>query len=157
MEFKDAIEVIKKYNNAEISEALRWITPVEYHSKKYKECFEKLAKSYKELMQEINRDKPIELNRKYWATEWSWSPMCDGRVVCAETIREHAVIDGIDCYFTNNNNRVYFKEHLFEDKEDAENACNWQNSFGYDYDNTISRQRDIMKLIGFENCHWKLK
>lgn len=83
--------------------------------------------------------------------------MCDGRGVYEEIIREHAVVNGIDCYFTNENNRVYFKEDLYEKKEDAELMCDWQNSFGYDYETMISRKNDVRKYITFDNCHWKYK
>jgi hypothetical protein len=157
MEFQEAIDIIKKYNNPEIDEALRWITPAEFKSNHYKECFENIVKTYKDMLKEINKNKIIILGRPCWATEWSWNPCCDGRGVYEEVMREHAIINGIDCYFTNKNNRVYFKEHLFENKEDAKKACSWQNSFGYDYENIVSRERDIMEFIRFNNGHWRYK
>jgi len=157
MEFQEAIDVIEKYNNPEIEEALRWIISAEYNRKCYKKYFENIAKVYKDMLEEINKNKIVILGRPCWATEWSWSPLCDGRGVYEEVMREHAIINGIDCYFTNKNNRIYFKEHLFENKEDAEKACKWQNSFGYDYEDIVSREKDIRKFIIFENYHWKYK
>lgn len=112
---------------------------------------------YHKMVDLLTKNKEIELNKKYWVSEWSWMPIYDGIYPCEEIIREHAVIDGIDCYFTNKNNRVYFKEDIFENKEDAEEMCKWQNSFSYDYDSQISKANIVNKLITFENYHWKLK
>jgi hypothetical protein len=116
------------------------------------------VKKLHKLLTILQKNKKIELNKQYYTTEWSWYPMSDGRFVYEETIREHAVIQGVDCYFTNANNRIYFKEDLYENKEDAEEMCKWQNGLkGYDYDDKLSRERYIKQFITFEAYHWKYK
>lgn len=157
MNIEKEISLIKSFNIPEINEAMRFVDSALYKGDRYKENFEKMVTAYKNMLSQIHKDKEIELNKTYWVTEWSWSPMCDGRYVYEETIREHAVINGVDCYFTNKNNRVYFKEYIYTDKEEAERVCDWQNSFGYDYDEFISREADIRPFIEFVAYHWKLK
>ena len=143
MKIEEAVQIIKSFDIPEINEAMRWITPMIYERDKYKENFIKMVKIYKKMLPTIHKDKEIELNKTYWVTEWSWSPMCDGRFVYEETIRSHKVINGIDCYFTDSNYRTYFKEDIYESREEAEEVVRWQNKFAYDYETIISRQNDI--------------
>lgn len=157
MDIKECIKIIESFEVPEINEAMRFIRSALYERDSYKKNFNQIIKAYKNMINNIHKDKVVELNKTYWVTEWSWNPMCDGRYVYEETIREYANINGIDCYFTNKNNRVYFKEDIFTDKEEAQNACDWQNSFGYTYEECVSRENDVRRLIEFENYHWKLR
>jgi hypothetical protein len=157
MEAQEAVQIIKSYNIAEINEAMRFIQSAIYRRDCYKKYFEEMVKVYKEMLIVVQNEKQIDLNKKYWVTEWSWNPMCDGRIVCEETIREHAIINGIDCYFTNMNNRIYFKEDIYATKEEAIKVLSWQNNFGYDYNAIISRENDVRNFIKFENYQWKYK
>ena len=110
-----------------------------------------------ELFDITQKNKIITLDKTYYVTEWSHQLLCDGRYVYKEIIRDYARINGIDCYFTNTNNRIYFKEDLYETETEAEEMCRWQNSFGYDYETKISRENIIKNFITFEDCHWRYK
>lgn len=156
-EIENYVKTIKAFDIPEINEAMRYIDSALYERECYEKYFKQMVEVYKNILPIIYKDKNIELNKTYWVTEWSWSPMCDGRYAYEETIREHAVINNIDCYFTNKNNRVYFKEDIYNNKEDALKALKWQNSFAYDYNDIVSREHDIMSLIEFENFHWKYR
>lgn len=157
MEIEKAIEIIKSFDIPEINEAMRFVLPKLHERDVYKNNFKKMVNKYKEILDNSQKDKVIELNKTYFVSEWSWSPMCDGRFVYEETIREHTIINGIDCYFTNTNNRIYFKEDIYETRKEAEKACEFQNSFTYEYEMLISRERDVREYISFVNYHWRLK
>ena len=138
-----------------IKEIGRWVSSLFYTIDSNNETIAKLVSKYHEYTE--LQVKEIEFGKKYFVCEWSWSSLCDGRFVYEEIIREHAVIDGIDCYFTNKNNRVYFKEDIYDNKEDAEKMCDWQSSFSYDYETMISKQNRVMKLIEFDYYHWRYR
>lgn len=157
MKIEEAIKIIKSYDIPEINEVMRFVRSALYSGESNKRNFEEMVKVYKIMLNTVQKDKEIELNKTYYVTEWSKNSLIDGRFVNEETIREHAIINGIDCYFTNSNNRVYFKENIYTNKEEAQEVCNWQNSFGYDYEMVVSRENDVRKFIDFENFHWKLK
>lgn len=152
---KEELDLLKSLKNDDVKQAIGNIESALWEGDTYEKYFNKMMKAYKELLPIVYKDKEIELNKKYWVTEWSWSPICDGRGVYEEIIRDHAVVNDIDCYFTNKNCRVYFKEDIYENKEDAERACKWQNSFGYKYETNISRKNDVN--IHFDSwCHWHI-
>lgn len=102
------------------------------------------------LLDLYTKNKEIELGKTYYTCEWSWQPICDGIFVYEEIIRDYKIVEGIDVYFTNKNYRMYLKEDLYENKSDAQKMCNWQNSFGYDYDSKISRLNLVRKHLKYE-------
>jgi len=150
---KDLID--NNQDNLIIKEIGRWVSSLFHTIDSNNETIAKLVFKYHEYTE--LQTKEIEFGKKYFVCEWSWNPICDGRFVYEEIIREHAVIDGIDCYFTNKNNRVYFKEDIHETEEEAEKTCDWQCSFGYDYETMISKQNRVLKLITFDNYHWRYR
>jgi len=81
-----------------------------------------------------HNDKRIEFHKAYWAAEWSRSPIADGIYPCRETITQHDLVNGVNVYRTDTNNRFYFPWELYEDEQACKNACDLFNDFGYGYD-----------------------
>lgn len=117
--------------------------------------------SVHKLIDLLQKNKNIEIGKEYFASEWSWQPVCDGIFVYPEIIRSSTIVDGIEVYFTNDNYRIYLKEDLFETEEQCKKMCDWKNSFGYDYECGIDRKRLIKdKLEYFHRLNkimWRVK
>ncbi len=141
-----------KIFNFKTGEEIKPYIPKEDNSEKYNINISQIQ----ELIALSQKNKVIELEKTYYTVEWSWQPICDGRFVYEEIIREHKIVNNIDVYFTNKNYRRYLKEDLYENKEDALKMCAWQNSFGYDYETKISRDNLIKNSLESENIGNKI-
>lgn len=108
------------------------------------------------LIDFYEQSKNIELNKTYWASEWSWQPMCDGIYSYEQEIRQHLVVEGIDVYFTNTNYRFYLKEDLYDSKDMCDKMCSWKNEFSYNYVVFIDRKKIIEDLIEYKEIDGKI-
>ena len=89
-----------------------------------------MDKIFNNLMVKYNY-KEIELNKTYWVSEWSWTPIADGYFAYEQTIRSVENIDGVMVYRTEKNNRKYFAWDLYETEEEAKKMSEFKNSYGY--------------------------
>jgi hypothetical protein len=101
----------------------------------------------------------VELNKEYWITEWSWTPICDGIYPYQEILRHVQLFNFFDkatenvgrfdyfcpVYQTTKNNRFYFPWEIFDSKQDAKIASRIYDSWGYDYD--CNRKTVLKKII----------
>ncbi|GAB6989516.1 hypothetical protein [Paenibacillus pini] len=78
--------------------------------------------------------KTVELDKTYWVSEWSWTPISDGIYSYEEHLRNSKVNNNITAYYTDKNYRTYFPWDIYETKEECDLACKLKNSFGYDWD-----------------------
>lgn len=85
------------------------------------------------MLYEQYKDKEIEIGKKYWVSEWSWSPMCDGYFPCEETIRYSYIDkDGSKVYISGGNYRVYMPYDICETEEEAKKICKIKGNYAYD-------------------------
>lgn len=106
-------EIIKKYIE-------------EYNDCKSLTSVQKILNDWKKLF----KDYDVELNKKYWVSEWSYNPTCDGIYEYEEIIRRK----DDRFYYAYSNFRKYFIWDIWEDKEEAEYVSDFKNRFGYDWD-----------------------
>lgn len=98
-------------------------------------------------LKQLYNGKNIELNKKYFVSEWSWNPICDGYNVYPETIRYMQEIDGFKVYTTGKNYRHYFSWDIHETEDTAREIANLKNSYGYDWCDMENNLIDKNKII----------
>ena len=97
-------------------------------------------------LKNLHNNKKIELGKKYFVSEWSWNPVCDGYIVCPEIIRHVQEIDGYKVYTTGKNYRHYFSWDIYDTEEQALEMTRLKDSYGYDWCK-IEKLIDESKLI----------
>lgn len=101
---------------------------------------------------ELTKNKIVEVNRKYFVSEWSWTPIADGIYVYEETISDCRDFGEVKAYCTGNNCRTYLPWDIYEAKEDCELITDFKNSFGYTWD---MEQEMFLSNIGAHNTMGK--
>ncbi|MED1665640.1 hypothetical protein [Brevibacillus laterosporus] len=107
--------------------------------KRFKEIVDTLDKRDKanalKTMKTLSKEKVEikELNKTYWVSEWSWTPISDGIYSCQEHLQQIKIFGELLTYYTGTNYRVYFPWDVYETKEECDEACRLKNSFGYDW------------------------
>lgn len=91
------------------------------------------AKKAIEILLDKTKDMEFDLDKRYYVSEWSWSPICDGIFVFEEVIRDVKDFGTTKAYCTKTNNRTYFPWDLFDNKSDCQKMCDFKNSFAYDW------------------------
>lgn len=98
-------------------------------------------------LKELHNDRYIELNKEYFVSEWSWTPIADGYSVFPETIRHVQEIDGYKVYTTGKNYRHYFAWDIHKTEEAARKMTNLKDSYGYDWCDVENHLIDKSKII----------
>lgn len=104
---------------------------------------------YEEMLElkKTHNGKKIKLNKEYYVSEWSWTPIADGYSVFPEIIRYAQEIDGYMIYTTGTSCRYYFAWDIHELKEDARRITDIKNSYCYDWCTKIERNLIDESLI----------
>lgn len=89
-----------------------------------------LSKEYNEL----DAMSKIKLDRVYWVSQWSWTPIVDGIFSYEETIREGYSYGEVSAYYTGLNYRTYFPWDICETKEECNEICSLKSKFSYDWE-----------------------
>lgn len=98
-------------------------------------------------LKELHNNREIELNKEYFVSEWSWSPLCDGYNVYPEILRYVQEIDGYKVYTTGKNYRHYFAWDIHETEDAAREITNLKDSYGYDWCDIENKLIDKSKII----------
>lgn len=101
-----------------------------------------------EWLIENTKNKEIFLGNKYYVSEWSWQPICDGIYVYEEYVRDCKDFGVVKAYCTCDNCRTYFPWDIYESEDECQVMTNFKNSFGYDWDIAIS---EYIKKIQAKN------
>ncbi|MFC3803860.1 hypothetical protein [Cohnella sp. GCM10012308] len=83
--------------------------------------------------------KEIELDRTYWVSEWSRTPLTDGIFSYKQQISSSRVSGNVVAFYSKGNNRTYFPWDIYESKEECDEACALKNDFGYAWDNALEK------------------
>ncbi|MDI4643666.1 hypothetical protein [Cohnella hashimotonis] len=81
--------------------------------------------------------KEIELDRTYWVSEWSWTPLTDGIFSYKQQISYSRISGSVIAFYSKENNRTYFPWDIYESKEECDEVCELKNDFGYAWDNAL--------------------
>lgn len=106
-----------------------------------------------ETLVSIFQNQDIEINKKYWVSEWSWQTIYDGNFPCEEKLRHKMNIAGLGIYATGTSCRTYFAWDLFDTEKECKEMCSFKDSFGYDWEIAISDFRKQKSIPwDFERC-----
>ncbi|MMZ62939.1 hypothetical protein D1872_251680 [compost metagenome] len=99
------------------------------------------------ILEELSKqNKKIELDKTYWVSEWSWTPISDGIYSYEEHIRSSKRNGSVTAFYTNKNYRTYFAWDIYETKKECDKVCELKNSFGYDWNIAVHKFIDKYDL-----------
>ncbi|MFI2856907.1 hypothetical protein ACH6EH_07175 [Paenibacillus sp. JSM ZJ436] len=92
------------------------------------------------VLEELSKQtKEVELDKSYWVSQWSWTPISDGIYSYEEHIRSSKNNNNVTALYTDKNYRTYFPWDVYESKEECDKVCELKNSFGYDWDMAVHK------------------
>lgn len=106
------------------------------------------AKLAIEKLIEYTKDETIDLDRKYFVSEWSWTPIADGIYVYEEVIKDCKTYENIKVYCTGTNYRTYLPWDIYDSEDDCTLITNFKNSFGYAWE---EEQSSFLRKLGARN------
>lgn len=109
---------------------------------------ENAAKLAIEKLIEYTKNKVIKLDKEYFVSEWSWTPIADGIYVYKEVIKDCKSFGDIKAYCTGTNYRTYLPWDIYESEDDCTLITKFKNSFGYTWD---EEQSSFLGKLGARN------